>query len=88
MTDLSFKNDDFAMFCRCLDDVVEIVLTNLDLSRSQWGVIAKRLSNPDTKTCRLILNSNKEEKESMLALNALQGFKLLEKGKMTVLERY
>ena len=88
MTDLSFKNDEFAMFCRCLDDVVEIVLTNLDLSRSQWGMIAKRLSNPDTKTSRLILNSNKEEKESLLALNALQGFKLLEKGKMTVFERY
>ena len=88
MTDLSFKNDDFSMFSRCLDDVVEIVLSNLDLSRSQWGVIAKRLSNPDTKTSRLILTSTKEEKESMLALNSLQGFKLLEKGKMTVFERY
>ena len=30
----------------------------------------------------------KEEKESMLALNALEGFKLLEKGKLTVFERY
>ena len=88
MTDLTFKNDDFSMFSRCLDDVVEIVLSNLDLSRSQWGVIAKRLSNPDTKTSRLILTSTKEEKESMLALNSLQGFKLLEKGKMTVFERY
>ena len=76
------------MFSRCLDDVVEIVLSNLDLSRSQWGVIAKRLSNPETKTSRLILTSTKEEKESMLALNSLQGFKLLEKGKMTVFERY
>ena len=88
MTDLTFKNDEFAMFCRCLSDVAEIVLSNLDLSRSQWGAIAKRLSSPDIKTCRLILTSTKEEKESMLALNALEGFKLLEKGKLTVFERY
>ena len=59
MTDLTFKNDEFAMFSRCLSDVVEIVLSNLNLSRSQWGVIAKRLSNPDIKTSRLILTSNK-----------------------------
>ena len=69
LTDLTFKNEDFAMFCRCLDDLVEIVLSNLNLSRSQWGVIAKRLSNPDIRTSRLILKSTKEEKESMLALN-------------------
>ena len=68
--------------------MAEIVLSNLDLSRSQWGAIAKRLSSPDIKTCRLILTSTKEEKESMLALNALEGFKLLEKGKLTVFERY
>ena len=88
LSDLTFKNDEFAMFCRCLSDVAEIVLSNLDLSRSQWGAIAKRLSSPDIKTCRLILTSTKEEKESMLALNALEGFKLLEKGKLTVFERY
>ena len=62
MTDLSFKNDEFAMFSRCLDDVVEIVLSNLDLSRSQWGVIAKRLSNPDIKTSRLILTSTRRRR--------------------------
>ena len=76
------------MFSRCLSHVAEISLSNLDLSRSQWGVIAKRLSSPDIKTTRLILTSSKEEKESLLALNALEGFKLLEKGKLTVFERY
>ena len=49
LSDLTFKNDEFAMFCRCLSDVAEIVLSNLDLSRSQWGAIAKRLSSPDIK---------------------------------------
>ena len=88
LADLTFKNEEFAMFSRCLSDVAEISLSNLDLSRSQWGVIAKRLSNPDIKTSRLILTSSKEEKESLMALNALEGFKLLEKGKLTVFERY
>ena len=88
LADLTFKNEEFSMFSRCLSHVAEISLSNLDLSRSQWGVIAKRLSSPDIKTTRLILTSSKEEKESLLALNALEGFKLLEKGKLTVFERY
>ena len=87
LTDISFNNTEFAMFCRCLDDVPEIHVSDLNLTRSQWGIIAKRLSNTEIKTERLVLDNEKQDKEAILILSSLDGFKLIEKGRATVIER-
>ena len=87
LTDINFNNTEFAMFCRCLDDIVDIHFSEVSLTRSQWGIIAKRLSNTDIKTERLSLDSEKQDKEAILILSSLDGFKLIEKGKTTVIER-
>ena len=87
LTDINFNNTEFAMFCRCLDDIVDIHFSEVSLTRSQWGIIAKRLSNNDIKTERLSLDAEKQDKEAVLILSSLDGFKLIEKGKTVVIER-
>ena len=87
---MTFNNTEFAMFCRCIDNIRELHLTDLNLTRSQLGIIAKRLSGSEARTERLTLDTggSAQDKDSLMALNSLKGFKLIEKGKITVFERY
>ena len=64
-------------------------MTDLNLTRSQLGIIAKRLSSSEARTERLTLETggSDQDKDSLMALNSLKGFKLIEKGKITVFER-
>ena len=84
---MTFNNTEFAMFCRCLDDIVEIHFSQMNLSRSQWGIIAKRLSSADAKTQIMSVDSGSQDKEALLTLSSMQGFKLIDKGKVTFFER-
>ena len=86
---MTFNNTEFAMFCRCLDDITELHFTDLNLTRSQLGIIARRLSGLEARTQRLTLDTTAgaQDKDSLMTLNSLEGFKLIEKGKVTVFER-
>ena len=53
-------------------------------SRSQLGALAKRLGG-EARTERLVLDN--QDKDSIIGLNSLDGFKLIEKGKVTIFER-
>ena len=87
MTEVSFNNSEFAMFCCCLDDIVEIYFTRMNFTRSQWGMIAKRLSKMEVKTEKLTLDLGIDDKECISPLCSLHGFKMIEKGKTIVFER-
>ena len=87
---MTFNNTEFAMFCRFLGEITELHFTDLNLTRSQLGIIAKRMSGSEVKTERLTLETggSAQDKDSIMALNSLKGFKLIEKGKITVFERF
>ena len=86
--DMNFSNNEFAMLSRCIQDIAELEFSELHLSRSQWGMIANKLSCPDIKTKKLHLSFPSPDKDSAFALRSMDGFKLTENGKTSVYERY
>lgn len=85
--EMTFSNNEFAMFSRCVEDVPEVEFTELHLTRGQWGVIARKLSSPDIRTKKLLLTFSSPDKDSAFALNSMDGFKLIENGKTSVYQR-
>ena len=70
------------MACHVHDSMTRAVYSLL--SRSQLGALAKRLGG-EARTERLVLDN--QDKDSIIGLNSLDGFKLIEKGKVTIFER-
>ena len=87
LNEMTFSNNEFAMFSRCMEDGLEVEFTEVHLTRSQWGVIAKKLSSPDIRTKKLLLTFSSPDKDSAFALNSMDGFKLIENGKTSVYQR-